>query len=50
MAFISFIIFCILMDIWHKYAYKRCIRSRRCREWMCKYYHECEYANKRDQE
>lgn len=50
MAFIIFIVYCILMDIWHKYAYKRCIRHHRCREWMCKYYHECEYANERDQE
>lgn len=39
-----FVLFCILFDLWHKYAFKRCIRFKRCREWMCKYYHECDYS------
>lgn len=49
LVFIFFVLpFHILFDIYHIYAYKRCIRFRRCREWICKYYHDCEYANKRD--
>lgn len=46
---ISFVV-SIFMNIRYYYAYKRCNRFRRCRQWMCKYFHECEYAEKRDQE
>lgn len=41
MLMVSFI--WILMDIWHIRAYKRCKKKcgqDKCKEWMCKYYHE----------
>lgn len=47
LCFIVWIVFCILFDVWHRYAYKRCVRNCRCREWLCKYFHECDYSCKR---
>lgn len=38
------VVFPICFDLYHVYAYKRCIRNRKCREWLCKNFHECELA------
>lgn len=46
--FIFAVFISIVLYIFHRNAFKRCFRNRRCGQWACKYFFECEYSSKRD--